>query len=209
MTTPLQIRAARVMLGLDIADLAAVTGLSVNTLSNIENGSVQPRAASMDRIIGALKERGIEFIGERGVALASENYSLLEGPDCYIRLLDQVYHALRGKPGAEVLSICTDDSLSPPEVTQAIQRWHDAGIQCRFLSHERAKRFDFPLREYRLVPAKFFTNSVMVVFGDKVATLRGLNDAVLVITDQDQADMLRGLFELIWAQSPPLRKTSP
>jgi hypothetical protein len=46
----------------------------------------------------------------------------------------------------------------------------------------------------------------MVVFGDKVATLRGLNDAVLVITDKDQAGMLRGLFEMIWAQSPALNK---
>jgi hypothetical protein len=44
----------------------------------------------------------------------------------------------------------------------------------------------------------------MVVFDDKVAALRGLNAAVLVITDRNQADMLRGLFEMIWAQLPAL-----
>ena len=206
MITPRQIRAARYLLGLDAEDLAAQTGLTRNTVSNIENGTVQPREASLERIVGVLTQRGIEFIGDRGVALVNENYRLIEGKDCYLRLLDQVYHALRGKPGAEVLSICTDDSVSPPEVIQAIQRWHDAGIKARFLSHERARRFDFPLREYRLIPPRFFTNSVMVVFEDKVATLRGLNDAVLVITDRDQADMLRGLFEMIWAQSPPPKK---
>jgi transcriptional regulator with XRE-family HTH domain len=187
MITPRQIRAARYLLGLDAEDLAAQTGLTRNTVSNIENGTVQPREASLERIVGVLTQRGIEFIGDRGVALVNENYRLIEGKDCYLRLLDQVYHALRGKPGAEVLSICTDDSVSPPEVIQAIQRWHDAGIKARFLSHERARRFDFPLREYRLIPPRFFTNSVMVVFEDKVATLRGLNDAVLVITDRDQA----------------------
>jgi hypothetical protein len=47
-------------------------------------------------------------------------------------------------------------NVSPPEVRQAIQRWHDAGIKCRFLSHEKATRFDFPLQEYRLIPSDFF-----------------------------------------------------
>ena len=170
---------------------------------------MQPRAGSLERIVGVLTQGGIEFIGDRGVALANESYKLIEGSDCYIRLLDQIYHELRGKPGAEVLSICTDDSVSSPEVIQAIQRWHDAGLKCRFLSHERARRFDFPLREYRLIPSRFFTNSVMVVFADKVATLRGVNDAVLVITDRDQADMLRGLVEMIWAQAPAPKKVAP
>lgn len=163
----------------------------------------------MERIVRALTGRGIEFVGDRGVALVNDNYRLLEGPDCYLRLLDEIYHALRGKAGAEVLSICTDDSVSPPEVTQAIQRWHDAGIKCRFLSHDKARRFDFQLREYRLIPSRYFTNSVMVVFADKVATLRGVNSAVLVITDKDQADMLRGLFEIVWAQAEPPRKAPP
>lgn len=58
-----------------------------------------------------LTQHGIEFIGNRGVALVSESYPLIEGPDCYLRLLNQVYHTLRNKADAEVLSICTDDTL--------------------------------------------------------------------------------------------------
>ncbi len=42
----------------------------------------------------------------------------------------------------------------------------------------------------------------MIVFADQVATLRGVNGTVLVITDKAQADMLRGLFEMIWLQAP-------
>jgi transcriptional regulator with XRE-family HTH domain len=206
MITPNQIRAGRALLGIDAADLATRAGLSRDTIINIENGLVQPREGSLERIVRAFTEGGVEFVGERGVALVNENYRLIEGPDCYLRLLDQIYHSLRGKPGGEVLSIGTDDDVSPPEVTQAIQRWHDVGIKCRFLSHEKAKRFDFPLREYRLIPSQFFRNSVMVVFADKVATLRGVNRAVLVITDKDQADLQRGLFEMIWAQALPPSK---
>lgn len=104
------------MLGLDIAELATLTGLAANTLSNIENEAVQPREASLERVVSVLKARGIEFIGDRGVALANDNYRLIEGPDCYIRLLYEVFHTLRVKSGAEVLSICTDDGMSPPQV---------------------------------------------------------------------------------------------
>jgi len=202
MITPRQIRAARALVGLDAAELASRAGISRETITNIENDLVQPREGTLERIFRVFSAAGVEFVGDRGVALVNDNYRLIEGPDCYLRLLDEVYHALRGKPDAEVLSICTDDSVSPPEVTQAIQRWHDAGIKCRFLSHDRARRFDFSVREYRLIPSRYFTNSVMVVFGDKVATLRGVNGAVLLVTDRDQADMLRGLFEMIWAQAP-------
>jgi transcriptional regulator with XRE-family HTH domain len=208
MTTPRQIRAARALLGLDAAELADRAGLTRATVTNIENSVVQPREATLVRLVQTLVGGGVEFIGERGVALMSENYRLIEGADCYLRLLDEIYHSLRTKPGSEVLSICTDDNVSPPEVRQAIQRWHDAGIKCRFLSHEKATHFDFPVLEYRLIPSHLFTNSVMVVFDDKVATLRGLNAAVLVITDRDQADMLRGLFEMIWSQSPAPGKTA-
>jgi transcriptional regulator with XRE-family HTH domain len=209
MITPRQIRAARALLGLDAAELADRAGLSRATVTNIENSVVQPREATLDRLIETLTGSGVEFIGERGIALMSENYRLIEGSDCYLRLLDEIYHSLRQKPGSEVLSICTDDKVSPPEVRQAIQRWHDAGIKCRFLSHEKATRFDFPLQEYRLIPSQYFTNSVMVVFDDKVAVLRGHNAAVLVSTDRNYADMLRGLFEMIWAQSPAPGKVAP
>ena len=208
MITPRQIRAARALLGLDAAELADRAGLTRATITNIENSVVQPREATLDRLVETLAGGGVEFIGARGVALI-ENYRLIEGADCYLQLLDEIYHSLRRKPGSEVLSICTDDNVSPPEVRQAIQRWHDAGIKCRFLSHEKATCFDFPLHEYRLIPSHFFTNSVMVVFGDRVATLHGLNAAVLVITDRNQADMLRGLFEMVWAQSPAPRKAAP
>jgi DNA-binding XRE family transcriptional regulator len=208
MITGHQIRAARALLDWGAERLAEEANLNRDTVHNIENGKVQARGASAERIMQVFTGQGIEFIGDRGVAFLHDNYRILEGPDCYLRLLDEVYHTLRGKPGAEVLSICTDDSVSPPEVVMAIQRWHEAGIKCRFLSHENATRFDFPLEEYRLISSRFFKNSVMVIFANKVATLRGVNDTVLVVNDKDQTDMLRGLFELIWGHAAkPATKT--
>lgn len=203
MITGRQIRAARALLGWDAATLAERAGLTRETVSNVENGLTQGRGNTLDKMQRVFETSGVEFVADRGVALKNENYRLLEGSDCYLKLLDEIFHTLRdNKNNSEVLSICTDDSMSPPEVVTAIQRWHDAGIKCRFLSHDRATRFDFPREEYRLIGSRFFKNSVMLVYEDKVATLRGTNDAVLIIHDRDQAEMLRGLFELIWTQTP-------
>jgi transcriptional regulator with XRE-family HTH domain len=190
----------------EATDLSKNAKLSTETILKIERGEANPKPDTMEKIINALRDGGVEFDGERGVKLILEDYRVFEGEDCYLRLLDEVYLALRGKEGAEVLSICTDDSVSPIEVTQAIKRWHDAGIKCRFLTHEKAKKYDFPLDEYRLIPSKFFKNSVMVVYADNVAILRGTNDAVIVVRDRDHAEMLKGLFEMIWLKSKEASK---
>lgn len=200
-----QIRAARALLDMSQDDLAVAAGLTPQAIRKIEAGETRPREGTIADITKVFTDRDVEFIGDRGVAKRNEAYRLLDGSDCYLRLLDEVYITLRNKPNAEVLSICTDDSVSPPEIVQAIQRWHSAGIKCRFLTHENASKFDFPINEYRAIPEEYFNNSVMVVYEDKVATLRSLNDAVMIIHDRDQAQMLKGLFEMIWKSAKEIK----
>jgi transcriptional regulator with XRE-family HTH domain len=204
MITGRQIRAARALLDWDAVDLAERAGTTREPISNIETGSREPRGDTLKRIEKALSDAGVVFSGDTGLDLR-KSFRLFEGSDCYLRLLNEIYHTLNNAPGSEVLSIGTDDSVSPPEVVAAIQRWHDAKLKCRFLSHEKAKRFDFPVHEYRLMPARLFKNSVVIVYADYVATLRGLHDSVLVVQDKDQADMMRGLFEVVWSHSATLK----
>jgi transcriptional regulator with XRE-family HTH domain len=61
-----QIKAARALLGLTQAELAAVANVSLGTLNNIERGVVDPRPASLQTIQLALEDAGIEFISENG-----------------------------------------------------------------------------------------------------------------------------------------------
>jgi transcriptional regulator with XRE-family HTH domain len=199
-----QIAAARQLAGFTLDVLAERSGVSRSTIVKIENGDVQPREGTLADLTKAFASVGVEFV-EGGVRWTGDTIRTFEGPDAYLRLLDEIYQTLHHQAGAEVLSICTDDAVSPPEVVQAIQRWHDAGIKTRFLTHENATRFDFPLRDYRLIPERYYTNGVMVVFNDKVATLSDQNDSVIIVRDIHQANMLRGLFEMIWKQSPSPR----
>lgn len=202
MITGAQIRAARGLLSWSREDLATVSKVTAAAIKNIEDTpEVRPQVKTAEAITSAFAAKGVEFT-ERGVAWVDDLVRKLEGENCYLRLIDEVYQELHNQPKAEVLSICTDDAVSPDHVVQAIKRWHDAGIKCRFLTHENSERFDFPLKEYRLIPERFYKNSVMVVYADKVATLSAANDAVIIVRDKDQADMMRGLFEMIWLQSP-------
>lgn len=200
MPTGKQIRAARMLLEWDAVDLAKHSKLTKVTILNMETGKIRGRPETMEKIVKAFGDFGVEFIGERGVNLMDDNYRILKGSDCYLRLLDEVYHTLRGR-NEEALFICVDDAVSTKEVTESNHRIRNAGIKCRYLSSEEATKFDFDLSDYRLIPKEHYKNSVMIVFADKVATLRGTNNGLLIVRDKDQSDMLRGLFEMVWAQS--------
>ena len=188
----------------DAVDLAAKVGIRRETILSIENSLSHPRSATMDKIVRVFDENGIEFVEDRGVALVG-NYRLLKGSDCYLRLIADVHETLRDKPIAEALFICVNDAVSTPEIVAANKRIRDDGIRCRYLCSTKTTRFDFDKRDYRAIPEQFYTNGVMVVFGNKVATAYSSNDAVLVITDKEQANMLRGLFEMIWLQSQKIK----
>jgi transcriptional regulator with XRE-family HTH domain len=200
-----QLAAARHLAGLTVDQLAERAEVSRNTIMNFEKGAHQPRGGNLANIARALAAAGVEFI-EGGVRWTGDTVRVFEGPDAYLRLLDEVYQTLHREAGAEVLFICVDDAVSTPEIVTANTRIRDAGIKCRYLTRENATRFDFPLREYRLIPERHYTNSVMVVYADKVATLSDDNQGtVIVVRDSYQANMLRGLFEMIWQQCPSPR----
>jgi transcriptional regulator with XRE-family HTH domain len=199
-----QIAAARHLAGLTLTQLADASGIDRSTIIKIENGKVEPRAGTLADITRALADAGVELI-DRGARWLDDAIRTLEGEDAYLRLLDEIYQSMRRQPGAEVLFICIDDVLSTPEVVAANQRIRDAGIKCRYLTSEAATSFDFPRRDYRLIPQRYYTNSVMVVFGNKVATVSDANDSAIIVRDIDQARMVRGLFEMTWHNSPAPR----
>ena len=60
-----QVRAARALLGVDQRELASLAGLSVPTIQRMEasEGSVRAVVDSLEKVMGALNEAGVELIG--------------------------------------------------------------------------------------------------------------------------------------------------
>lgn len=79
--TGAQIRAARALLDMTQAGLAAATGLSETVIKNVEASRSDPRASTLQRIEDAFLQAGVTFIdngqdsrdGGRGVRLIRRN----------------------------------------------------------------------------------------------------------------------------------------
>lgn len=84
-----QMRAARALLGLDQRELARLSGLSLPTIQRMESseGSVRAVVDSLEKVINALTEAGVELIAEgapsagigRGVRLLHRTQKSLTG----------------------------------------------------------------------------------------------------------------------------------
>ena len=74
MITPRQIRAARALLGWSQQQLADKAIISLNALTRLERGRVDPRVSTLDAVHKALSKAGIEFLSANekgeGVRLA-------------------------------------------------------------------------------------------------------------------------------------------
>lgn len=84
MLTGAQIRAARGLLNISVAQLAELTGLAINTIRRAEGTNDTPRitSANMQLLMNTLEERGVIFLesGEYGpgVRLAKPGAMMFE-----------------------------------------------------------------------------------------------------------------------------------
>ena len=107
--TNYQLRAARSMIGMTITELAKEAKVSPETISDWEDDKISPRKSTIEAVWDVLDKRGVELIGDRGVAMREDAARILEGSDAYLRLLDDVLESLRGKEGAEALFLFVDN----------------------------------------------------------------------------------------------------
>jgi transcriptional regulator with XRE-family HTH domain len=66
MLSSAQCRAARGLLGWSQQDLARESGVGTVAIHQLENGTSQPRRATLDVIKRAFEKAGVEFIEENG-----------------------------------------------------------------------------------------------------------------------------------------------
>lgn len=203
-----QIRAARALLDWNQADLALASDLSVQTIKNIENARTNPHPDNMAALQAALEKAGVEFTQDNGVRNRSA-LTILEGENCFLQLLDDIYYTLRSVRG-EVLFHCVDDSKSPPDVVTSELRLRKAGIKSRCTISEDNTFIPYPLTEYRCIPKRHFRQNTKAIYADKVATIIDENQTIFIIRNQNFADNEREIFELIWnIHKAPKESTAP
>lgn len=108
MITGRQIRAARGLLNWDASELASKAGLTRETVSKIENETVQAREETLGKILGVFDESGIEFIDNTGVRLKPQGIEILTGSAGLQKFFDDVYDYTR-RNGGNIIQFGVDE----------------------------------------------------------------------------------------------------
>jgi transcriptional regulator with XRE-family HTH domain len=190
-------------MGLTISELAKLAGLSSETISDWEADDVSPQAATVEAVMAVLRARGVELIGDRGVAL-QEQVINLSGESVFFRLLDDVIATLRGVDGAEALFACVCDRMSPPAVIENYRRLRREGIAMRSLVRDGDTWLMGNPKEYRYLADEFFHNNATVIYGNKFATMildpdTGKDSGAVIIRNAHVAAAQRNLFNCLWS----------
>lgn len=195
------------MLDLSVKDLADAVDMSAAGITKIEKGLTKPYASTIQKIQEYLESRDLEFIEDDGVKFQRKIYRTLCGQDNYINLIDDIYYTLRGIKG-ECLFLFADDRLSSEVAIEAEKRLRFAGIRMRNIINENNDFLRYPLKEYKAIPSLYFRQSLIVIYGRKVAvTMRDESD-VIILSDNNLAEAMRSVFEFFWAHGTDAKSPS-
>ena len=215
MITGRQIRAARGLLDWDAEELATKSGLNRDTVFNIEKGVVQARGGSLDKIVQAFSNSGVEFIENQGVRLKPTGIDIYDGADTFDKFYDFLYNHLKSKGGEVCLSIY-DETLpakhrkNPELHRERMKELIDRGdVGFRVL----ATKSDFISHGYvqfKYQPQEHATPTGFYAFGDCLALLSFVNPNspyIVVVQSGPLTEAYRQSFEISWksAKKPPAK----
>tara|TARA_Y100001001_G_C7999349_1_gene305714 strand:+ start:1524 stop:2174 length:651 start_codon:yes stop_codon:yes gene_type:complete len=192
--------AARALLDWSQKDLEKESGISLGTISKFESGVSSSLQRGTERAIkDSFMRYGIEIVegGVREVTTVTRTYKG-DPITIYLQLLSEVHTELSKEENKALLIMYADDAKSPDLVDKKYLSLRSDGIQMRQLVCEGSTCIKGSLEEYRLIPKKYFTNVVTLIFGDFVATVAGDGKKILVIKDPLIAHRDKNTFEYLW-----------
>jgi transcriptional regulator with XRE-family HTH domain len=215
MLTSRQIRAARALLGWEAVELSRRTGLSRETIANIESGRTQGREASLERIEKALSGAGVEFLPNHGVRLRPTGLEVYEGVERFEDFYAFLYDQLKTHGGDVCLSV-TDERLlakyrkDPKLHYKRMQELHDSGVikSFRILTNKSNFANDYPYNTYKWQPDASISPTAFYTFTDCLALISFVHDEppyVVVLQSAPLASSYRQAFDTAWivAGEPP------
>jgi transcriptional regulator with XRE-family HTH domain len=219
MPTGKQIRAARVLVDWDADDLAKRVGMSRISIQNIERGEARPKADTMDKIVRAFSDAGIEFTENEGVRRRPEGVEIFEGPERFDDFFDFLYEYLKRNGGEVCLSI-SDQSLldkyrkDPSVHYTRVKALYDSGSIKKFrILASKSEYFHRPLFSvFKVQPEGGVSPTGFWAFGECLALISFVHHRppyVVVLRSAPLAEAYRQAFDVAWAvaKDPPLPET--
>ena len=190
------IASGRALLGWSQQDLADRSGVNCQTIIRIEKGG-NPNQTTKGSIRQTFELNNITLTDN--AAIWEENKTTeLKGDDWYMALLADIHTTLSNSDIYEELLLDgANDEKSPPHVIEKYDQMRSDGIVMRQLVAENPYII-YPSDEYRCIPDAYFTNLLMVIYGEKIAIELGDHSGCTVYNDPALAMRMRKSFEAQW-----------
>lgn len=202
--TPMQIRAARALLGWTQKELADRTGLASATILSIENKITTMSDSSAELIREELSEAGVRFTGDTGVSLNEGFFKIYEGAEDFRRFYDDLFEELQVKGGIIRVSGVEEDMFIKTLGRDFAYKHSErvdalSAVVTRVLVLDKPGDSRFPHAVYKSVPIEFFYPIPCYIYGDMVAHIVWEPVVkVICIFNKDLARAHSLQFELIW-----------
>jgi transcriptional regulator with XRE-family HTH domain len=213
MFTAAQLRAARGLLDWTRADLAKASGLSQETIKNIEHGTYKPQESTIDSITKTFTARDVEFLENEGVRKNSNAVINYVGRNDFRRYADDVYDLLLKNPEHRKIYIFGNND---EEFVNALGEYAPVHLQrmsklpkleFKALVLEDTEVLVTDYIEYRRLPNISFAVPFSVYENRFDFILYGEEQnfpKVVAIKSQAVADAYRAQFQALWRISKPI-----
>ena len=210
MITSCQIKAARALLSWEMNDLAKHSGLSRQSISNVENGHTR-REGTIEKISEAFNKHGIEFTENDGVRRKPTGIESFDGQERFGTFMAFLLNYLK-ENGGDVCVSLNDERVFQKHIPNIedfrrdmIKLDKDGRITGRILAAEgNFKRTWADLRRApktsQITPVSFY------IFGDNFALVSFANDTPHVELHRSSpfAEGYRQMFNLAWESAEQL-----
>ncbi len=202
--TPALIRAARALLNWRQQDLAKAAGLSLSAIIKFESETGKTRSVSVQAMVGALKEAGIEFPATGGVRQIEDATGVqrIAGDDFVQKLNEDIYACVK-KPGEEILSCSVDEGQwfvpSIKKTAEKYYKWRRTlGVKQYYLVPEGNAVFESPRSHYRFLPPNLIGKIAFLIYADRIALVSWRRKQIFILRGAQLTEPFREQFKLLW-----------
>jgi len=208
MITAAQLRAARGLLDWTRSELAKASGLSAETIKNIEHGVYAPQESTIAAIVNAFSDHDVELTDNNGVQLAKSVVQTYIGNEGFRRFNDDFYNVVASTDTPACINGVNDELF-----TKALGDY--AQIHFARMAKLNGKRIRAMAREgdsffpatsyidYRWLPSGMVGTVPFCVYGDKLGIIifSEKEPRVVVIKSKIVSQAYYEQFDALWKLS--------
>lgn len=206
MLTAAQLRAARAHLDLSQDDVAAATGITKYTLSNIERGATEASSKSLEALQSFFERKGLSFTADDGVRMIKSDVRSYEGTAGFCEFMWDVYETMKANPGTYCVSNVDERNwikwMGVEQLDDFVKKMASLqNVRAHIIIKEGDEVVVDNHAEYRTISADlFYDNTCFYVYADKLALIRFESNNVIVRVLQNKyfSESFKLMFYRFW-----------